>query len=67
MFSLHSDVPFLSEKDKVKKCNKLLCHMYNKENYVVHIKPLKQTLNHGLILRKVHRVTQFNQKVWLKP
>ena len=41
--------------------------MYNKENYVVHIKPLKQTLNHGLILRKVHRVTQFNQKVWLKP
>ena len=33
---------------------------------VVHIRSLKQALNHGLILRKVQRVTQFNQKVWLK-
>ena len=27
---------------------------------------LKQALNHGLILKKVHRVFQFNQKAWLK-
>ena len=37
------------------------------KNYVVHIKALKQALNHGLILKKVHRVIQFNQKAWLKP
>ena len=24
-------------------------------------------LNHGLILKKVHRVIQFYQKAWLKP
>ena len=24
-------------------------------------------MNHELILKKVHRVTQFNQKAWLKP
>ena len=30
-------------------------------------KALKQALNHGLILKKVHRVIQFNQKAWLKP
>ena len=24
-------------------------------------------LDHGLILKKVHRVIQFNQKAWLKP
>ena len=33
---------------------------------VVHIRSLKQALNHGLILKKVHRVIQFNQKAWLK-
>ena len=34
--------------------------------YVVHIRSLKQALNHGLILKKVHRVIQFNHKAWLK-
>ena len=33
---------------------------------VFHIRSLKQALNHGLILKKVHRVIQFNQKSWLK-
>ena len=28
---------------------------------------MQQALNHGLILKKVHRVIQFNQKAWLKP
>ena len=28
---------------------------------------LKQVLNHGLILKKVHKVIQLNQKAWLKP
>ena len=34
---------------------------------VVHIKALKQALNYGLILKKVHRVIHFNQKAQLKP
>ena len=33
----------------------------------MHIKVLKQALNHGLLFKKVHRVIQFNQKDWLKP
>ena len=33
----------------------------------MHIRNLKQALNHGLVLKKVHRVIQFNQNVWLKP
>ena len=41
--------------------------MQDKENYVVHIRALKQALNHRLTLKKVHRVVQFNQKAWLKP
>ena len=32
----------------------------------MHMKVLKQALNHGLVLKKLHRVIQFNQKDWLK-
>ena len=34
--------------------------------YVVHVSLLKQALNHGLILKMVHRVTSFNQEAWMK-
>ena len=37
------------------------------KNYFVHIRALKQVLNHGLVLKKVHEVIKFNQKAWLKP
>ena len=52
---------------KIDKCKKLVCNLYNKEKYVVQIRSLKQALNHGLILKKVHRVIQFNQEAWVKP
>ena len=51
---------------KINKCSKLVCNLYDKNNYVVHIRSLKQALNRGLILKKVQRVIQFNQEVWLK-
>ena len=56
-------LPFLPEKNKSRKCNKLVYNIQDEEN----IRALKQALNHGLILKKVHRVIQFNQKAWLKP
>ena len=34
---------------------------------MLHIKSLKQALNHGLKLKRVHRIIEFNQKAWLKP
>ena len=37
-----------------------------KNNYVVHIRSSKQALDHGLILKKFHKVIQFNQEAWLK-
>ena len=33
----------------------------------MHIRALEQALNHGLILKKVHRVIKFNQVARLKP
>ena len=47
--NLHLDLPFLPERNEIKKCNKLVC---DKENYVVHIRALKQALNHGFTLKK---------------
>ena len=52
---------------KIDNCKKLVCDLHNKKKYVVHIKSLKQALNHGLKLKRVHRVIEFNQKAWLKP
>ena len=63
---LHSDLPFLPERMKINKCNQLVCNLYDESNYDVHIGTLKQGLDHGLILKKVHRVIQFNQEAWLK-
>ena len=28
---------------------------------------MKQALNHGLVLEKIHRAIKFNQEAWLKP
>ena len=67
LHNLCSDLPFLPERKKINKCNKLVCDVHDKKNYVVNIKALKQALNHGLIQKKAHRVIQFNHEAWLKP
>ena len=67
LHDLHNDLPFLPKKMKIDKCKKLVCDLRNKKKYVVHIKSLKQALNHGLKLKRVHRIIEFNQKAWLKP
>ena len=60
LHDVHSDFPFLPERMKIDKCNKPVCNLYYEKNYIAHIRSLKQTLNHGLILKKVDRVIQFN-------
>ena len=67
LHELHSDLSFLSERMEINKCKKLVCNPSNKKKYVTHINSLKQALNHGLKLKKIHRVIEFNQKDWLKP
>ena len=61
LHTLHSDLPFLSERMKINKCTKLVCTVQDKENFVIHIRALKQALNHRLILKKVHGVIEFRQ------
>ena len=66
LLNFHKDLPFLPERKKVEKVEKLICSIEDKEKYVIHIRALKQALNHRLKLKKVHRVIQFKQKAWLK-
>ena len=67
LHDIHSDLPFLPKRMKIDKCKKLVCNLLNKKKYVLHIESLKQALNHGLKLKKVHRIIEFNQNTWLKP
>ena len=64
--NLHSDLPFLPERMVVNKTKKLICNLQDKKDYVVHINVLKQALDHGLKLIKVHQVIEFDQEAWLK-
>ena len=66
LHTMHSDLRFLPEKMEVNKCKKLICNMYDKKNYVDHIRSITQALNHGLKTKKIHKVIKFNQRAWLK-
>ena len=67
LHDLHSELPFLPKRMKIDKCKKLVCNLHDKKRYVLHIRSLKQALDYGLKLKKIHRVIEFNQKSWLKP
>ena len=58
---------FFPERMMIEKVGKLVANLHNKIEYVPQIRNLKQALNHGLILKKVHRMIKLNQIVWLKP
>ena len=64
---LHSDLPFLPEKMTINKSGKFVGKLKGKEEYYIHILALKQALNHGLKLKKVHSAIEFRHEYWLKP
>ena len=51
---------------KVEKIKKLAGNLHNEKENVTHIRNLKQSLNHQIVLKKEQRVIKFNQKAWLK-
>ena len=48
LHDLHRDLPFLPQRMKINKYDKLICNLYDKNNSI------------GLILKKVRRVIRFN-------
>ena len=67
LHDLHNHLPFLPERLRIEKVEKLEANLHDRTEYVIHIRNLKQSLNHGLLLKKVQRVIIFNQNASLKP
>ena len=67
LYELHNDFPFLPKKMKIEIVEKLVANLHDKTEYAIHIRNLKQGLNHGLVLKKIHKVIKFNQNAQLKP
>ena len=63
----HNNLSFLPEWMKIEIVEKLEANLHDKTKYVIHIRNLKQELNHRSVLKKVHRVLKFNQNACLKP
>jgi hypothetical protein len=81
LHNLHRDLPMAPEMMAVtedllpehlqhlrqpKGAYKLLPNLWNKERYVVDYRMLQFYLQHGLRLKKIHRVIRYNQSPWLK-
>ena len=59
LYKSHNDYPLVPERIECKGVEKLVGTFLPKFNYVLHYKNLKQYLNLGLRLKKVHRGIQF--------
>ena len=50
---------------KIEKVEMLVANLHDKN--VILIKSIKQSLYHGLVLKKVQGVIKFNPNTWLEP
>ena len=62
----HNDLPFMYGRMKINGVETLVPNLYYKKQYVIHIRALKQALDHGLVIEKIHRAIEFKQSAWMK-
>ena len=49
LHEFHNELPFLLERMKIEKVEKLVANLNGKAEYVIHTKNLIHALNHGLL------------------
>ena len=59
-------LPFMCGRMKINGVEKLVPNLYYKKRYVIHIRALRQALDHGFILERIHRAIEFKQSAWMK-
>ena len=47
LHDLHNDLPFLTQRMKFGKVKILVAYLHDKNEYVIHIRNLKEALNHN--------------------
>ena len=52
LYDLYNDLSFLPETMEMEKGEKLVANLHDKTKYVIHMRKLKQALNHGLVSKK---------------
>ena len=57
---IYNYLQFLPERMKIEKVEKLVANLHDKTEYIIHIRNLKQALNH-------HKMLKFDQNACLKP
>ena len=62
----HNDLPFMCERLKINRVEKLIPNLYDKKRYVIHIRALDQAWKHGLVLECIHKAIEFKQLAWMK-
>ena len=62
----HNDPPFMCDRMKINGVEKLIPNLYYKRKYIIHIKALKQAIDYGLVLERIHRCIEFKQSAWMK-
>lgn len=69
LHQFHRDFPVCPDHitPKKSKIPKLQSNFLCKTKYIIHLRVLKQYLNLGLNLIRIHRVLTFRQNNWLKP
>ena len=67
LWDKHNDYPLAPEKLKVNGVEKLISHFKPRTHYVAHYRTLRQCLELGMRLTKVHRGISFYQSPWMEP
>ena len=53
LHEIHNNLPFLLERLKIEKVEKLVINLHDKSEYVIFKRNLKQVLSNGLVFKKI--------------